>query len=94
MFELSKWMYELNDCEFKLQDRMLKLKVWIEQQVWIMKGLDTFGTQDGRRDVILCHVYLKWVVTRMDTPKYGETLKFISIKYQTILAVLPKDYQV
>ena len=34
------------------------------------------------------------VVTRMDTPKYGETLKFMFIKYQPILAVLPKVYQV
>ena len=25
------------------------------------------------------------VVTRMDTPKYGETLKFVYIKYQPIL---------
>ena len=34
------------------------------------------------------------VVTRIDTPKYGETLKFMYIKYQPILAVLPKVYQV
>ena len=33
------------------------------------------------------------VVTRMDTPKYGETLKFMYTKYQPILAVLPKVYQ-
>ena len=26
------------------------------------------------------------VVTRLDTPKYGETLKFVYIKYQPILA--------
>ena len=30
----------------------------------------------------------------MDTPKYGETLKFMYIKYQPILVVLPKVYQV
>ena len=30
------------------------------------------------------------VVTRMDTPKYGETLKFVYIKYQPILV---KSYQ-
>ena len=30
------------------------------------------------------------VVTRMDTTKYGETLKFMYIKYQPILVVLPK----
>ena len=29
------------------------------------------------------------VVTGMDTPKYGETLKFMYIKYQPILVVLP-----
>ena len=29
-------------------------------------------------------------VTRMDTPKYGETLQFMYIKYQPILVVLPK----
>ena len=34
------------------------------------------------------------VVTRMDTPKYGETLKFMYIKYQPILVVLLKGYQV
>ena len=34
------------------------------------------------------------VVTRMDTPKYGETIKFMYIKYQPILVVLPKIYQV
>ena len=28
------------------------------------------------------------VVTRMDTPKYGETLKFMYIKYQLILIVV------
>ena len=27
-------------------------------------------------------------------PKYGETLKFMYIKYQPILIVLPKVYQV
>ena len=37
---------------------------------------------------------LGMVVTRMDTPKYGETLKFMYIKYQLILVVLPKVYQV
>ena len=37
---------------------------------------------------------LLWVVTRMDTPKYGETLKSMYIKYQPILVVLPKVYQV
>jgi len=26
----------------------------------------------------------------MDTPKYGETLKFMYIKYQPILVVLPR----
>ena len=30
------------------------------------------------------------VVTRMDTPKYGETLKYVYIKYQPILV---KSYQ-
>ena len=34
------------------------------------------------------------VVTRIDTPKYGETLKFMYIKYQPTLVVLPKVYQV
>ena len=34
------------------------------------------------------------VVTRMDSPKYGETLKFMYIKYQPIVVVLPKVYQV
>ena len=34
------------------------------------------------------------VLTRMDTPKYGETLKFMYIRYQPILVVLPKVYQV
>ena len=29
------------------------------------------------------------VVTRMDTPKYGETLKFMYIKYQPTLVVRP-----
>ena len=28
---------------------------------------------------------LRWVVTKMDTPKYGETLKFMYIMYQPIL---------
>ena len=32
------------------------------------------------------------VVTRMDTPKYGETLKFMYIEYQPILVVFPKVY--
>ena len=26
---LTNWMFEFNICEFKLQDRMLELKVWI-----------------------------------------------------------------
>ena len=30
------------------------------------------------------------VVTRTDTPKYGETLKVMYMKYQPILVVLPK----
>ena len=30
------------------------------------------------------------VVARMDTPKYGETLKFMYIKYQSIIVVLTK----
>ena len=30
----------------------------------------------------------------MDTPKYGETRKFVYIKNQPILVVLPKVYQV
>ena len=35
------------------------------------------------------------VVTGMDTPKYGETLKFVYIRYQPILAKsYPKVYQV
>ena len=34
------------------------------------------------------------VATTIDTPKYGETLKFMYIKYQPILVVLPKVYQV
>ena len=33
-------------------------------------------------------------MTSMDTPKYSETLKFMYIKYQPILLVLPKVYQV
>ena len=37
---------------------------------------------------------MKTVVTSMDTPKYGEAFKFIYIKYQPILVVLPKVYQV
>ena len=36
----------------------------------------------------------KTVMTRLDTPKYGETLKFMYIKYQPILVVLLKVYQV
>ena len=36
----------------------------------------------------------KSVVARMDTPKYGETLKFMYIKQQPILVVLPKVFQV
>ena len=36
----------------------------------------------------------EWVVTRMDTPKYGETLKFMYIKYQPILVVLSKVYPI
>ena len=34
------------------------------------------------------------VVTRTDTPKYGETLKFMYIKYQPILLVLLKVDQI
>mgnify|MGYP006896126259 CR=1 FL=1 len=34
------------------------------------------------------------VVTRMEAPKYGETLKFMYTKYQPVLVVLPKVYQV
>ena len=30
----------------------------------------------------------------MDTPKHGETLKFVYIKYEPILVVLTKVYQV
>ena len=30
----------------------------------------------------------------MGTQKYGETLKFMYIKYQLILVVLPKVYQI
>ena len=30
------------------------------------------------------------IVTRMDTPKYGETLKIVYIKYQPILVSLTK----
>ena len=37
---------------------------------------------------------MKTVVIRMDTPKYGETFKFLYMKYQSILVVLPKVYQV
>ena len=37
---------------------------------------------------------MKRIVTRMDTPKYGETLKLMYIKYQPILLFLPKVYQV
>ena len=36
----------------------------------------------------------KMVATTIDTPKYGETLKFMYIKYQPILVVLPKVYEV
>ena len=32
------------------------------------------------------------VVTGMDTPKYGETLKFMYIMYQPILVVLKFNY--
>ena len=32
---------------------------------------------------------MKRIVTRMDTPKYGETLKLMYIKYQPILVFLP-----
>ena len=31
-------------------------------------------------------------MTRMGTPKYGETLEFMYIKHQPILVVLPKVY--
>ena len=41
----------------------------------------------------IAHTYER-VATRMDTPKYGETLKFMYVKYQPILVVLPKVYQV
>ena len=42
MFEVTNLMFELNDCEFGLQDRMLELKVWIQQQqVCILAGMDT-----------------------------------------------------
>ena len=34
------------------------------------------------------------VMTLMYTPKYGEALKFMYIKYQPILVVLPKVYEV
>ena len=37
---------------------------------------------------------MKRIVTRMDTPKYGETLKLMYINYQPILVFLPKVYQV
>ena len=37
---------------------------------------------------------MKRIVTRMDTPKYGETLKRMYIKYQPISVFLPKVYQV
>ena len=36
-------------------------------------------------NLIMSQYILDWVVTRMDTPKYGETLKFMYIKYQPIL---------
>ena len=35
-----------------------------------------------------------WVETRMDTSKYGDTLKFMYIKHKPILVVLPKVFQV
>ena len=38
--------------------------------------------------------YQRKVVTLMDTPKYGETLKCTHINYQPILVVLPKVYPV
>ena len=43
-----------------------------------------------------CEMECERVVTGMDSPKYGETLKFMYIlcKYQPILVVLPKVYQV
>ena len=58
----------------------------------------------GRLEMSLVNIHnsveSEWIslhvtaVTRMDTPKYGETLKFMYIKYQPILVVLPKVYQV
>ena len=39
-------------------------------------------------------MFFRRVLTRMDPPKYGETLKFMYIKYQLILVVLPKVYQI
>ena len=34
------------------------------------------------------------IATGMDTPKYGDTVNSMYIKYQPILVVLPKVYQV
>ena len=47
----------------------------------------------GRLEMSLVNIHVT-AVTRMDTPKYGETLKFMYTKYQPILVVLPKVYQV
>ena len=44
----------------------------------------------GTSFIRLLHtVAFEKIVTRMDTPKHGETLKFMYIKYQPILVVLP-----
>ena len=48
----------------------------------------------SRYPLHLFYARFESVVTRMDTPKYGETLKFMYVKYQLILVVLPKVYQV
>ena len=58
---------------------MEKLKEWTSGHLVTLIKSNIHGTE-----------YIIAVVTRMDTPKYGETLKFMYIKYQPILVVLPK----
>ena len=59
----------------------------------IMKSIVFYGVMAAML-VSNPDLYFTRVVTRMDTPKYGETLKFTNIKYQPISVVLPNVYQV
>ena len=46
----------------------------------------SYSTGDNKCKIRYCGgSNAKWVIARMDTPKYGETLKFVYIKYQPIL---------